>query len=167
MNCAGLFNFDIHGGNYLFADEVVHMLDWGGVVETIPEVQLDFPGFIDACRANDLARMRRYLANAEFYTEASLERHGSEIFKRQREVYFRPFLADKSFRFTPEFAAEVVRTQINVELMSGMAKPKHSVRVLNIRFIWSLYSLLGRLYAEADWGRIVEEELRRTKRAAA
>jgi hypothetical protein len=74
-----------------------------------------------------------------------------------RRVLVNPFLVDEAFRFTPEFARQVFcsMTSEHPNMNCITIKPWWMAQS---RIYWTLYSVLGRLGAEANWFRIAREE---------
>jgi predicted unusual protein kinase regulating ubiquinone biosynthesis (AarF/ABC1/UbiB family) len=161
-----LFNGDPHPGNYLIDTEVA--ADDGGVRVAF----LDY-GSVKMFTRERYASMRRIetsLATHDRDTfldvlreEGFLPRNAKvdeAIVHEWFELYTRPVLAEQPFRFTSEFAAEVLRSTTDPR------SPYNGVlRQLNLppdylllnRIQWGLNSVLAQLDAEADWQAIRDE----------
>lgn len=163
LSLRGLYNHDIHPGNFLFAPTGVVMIDWGATQPVERERRrYDFAEFIHSLRSGDEDDFTQRMILAGYFDETDLDpgserrRHG---IKMHRELYLKPFMGDGPFRFTPEFAAAVVRSQLKDELPGGKVRAPNVDYVLGMRIYWSLYSLLSRLGAEARFGQLLDEEI--------
>jgi predicted unusual protein kinase regulating ubiquinone biosynthesis (AarF/ABC1/UbiB family) len=132
------FNGDPHPGNYLFRPNGrVTFLDFG-LVKRYSQADVDLLlGLARSVVAGDKASVRRASEAAGYYPPE-----------------------DRPFRCTPEYASEVVR-----RFFFGRMSHGDAVKYANMPARWvilqrinvGLIAILGRLHAEANWRRIVEE----------
>jgi hypothetical protein len=154
------FNGDPHPGNYLFRPGGrVTFLDFGLVKRYRDD---DISQLMDLARAMvlepDLAALRAAAERAGYYPP------GAPVSDEEVREYSVPFwemvLDDAPFRFTPEYATEVVR-----RFFLGRASHGAAVKYADMPARWTilqrinvgLIAILGRLGAEANWRRIAEE----------
>jgi predicted unusual protein kinase regulating ubiquinone biosynthesis (AarF/ABC1/UbiB family) len=156
LNRAGIYYNDIHPGNFLFTDESVYLIDFGGAFTR--EEEGDGPDLftmVPAVRSGDRALVARRLTefgSLERPTEPELD----EMMTLHRDVLLKPFMDARPFRFTPDFAREVVTKQFEASrTVPRLGLPKRAY-LGSMRIFWSLYSLLGELGAEADWRTLLE-----------
>ena len=150
---AGLFRYDIHPGNYLLEGQVLHCLDFGGSVWTKGSGH-NFLEIIAAVQQNDREEFERQSIKSKFYSDIDLIRKNG-TFERNRDLILRPFVKNEKFRFNPKFAAEVFQGQTGIEAKATRGYLPDTQEQVDIRFYWSLYSLLGQLRAEANWFEIL------------
>jgi predicted unusual protein kinase regulating ubiquinone biosynthesis (AarF/ABC1/UbiB family) len=159
-----LFNGDPHPGNYLIdvgdgdANPRVGFIDYGSVklfsrerwrqMREVDEAVIrdDRDGFVQAMRGAGFVPPTATIDEDLVY----------EWFR----LYTRPILAEPPFRFTPEFAAEVLRTITDprspyADVLRRLNLPPDYL-LLN-RIQWGLNSVLGRLDAANDWRGIRDE----------
>lgn len=157
MSTVDLFNVDIHPGNFLVHEGRLVLLDFGAVLR-VSETNGRRLELIDALRRNDIERFVSLLEAGSFYTP-KLRQDPRPIVALYRNLYMRPFLEDKPFKFTTDFARSVLRTQYEIENKQGYTILPASSSLTNVRFYWSLYSLLAMLEAEADWGQLATDTI--------
>jgi predicted unusual protein kinase regulating ubiquinone biosynthesis (AarF/ABC1/UbiB family) len=154
------FNGDPHPGNYLFRPGGrVTFLDFGLVKRYSED---DATQLMDLAHAMvlepDQARARQAAERAGYYPP------GAPVTDQEVWDYSVAFWdmvrLDEPFRFTPEYASEVVR-----RFFFGRATHGDAVKWANMPARWvilqrinvGLIAILGRLGAEANWRRIAEE----------
>jgi predicted unusual protein kinase regulating ubiquinone biosynthesis (AarF/ABC1/UbiB family) len=155
-----VFNGDPHPGNYLFRPGGrVTFLDFG-LVKRYSEA--DITQLMDLAHAMvlepDRAKLRLASERAGYYPP------GAPVTDQEVWDYSVAFWemvrVDEPFRFTPEYATEVVR-----RFFLGRASHGDAVKWANMPARWTilqrinvgLIAILGRLSAEANWRRIAEE----------
>jgi predicted unusual protein kinase regulating ubiquinone biosynthesis (AarF/ABC1/UbiB family) len=159
-----LFNGDPHPGNYLVEDGpdglTVAFLDYGSVKLFSRERYASMRRLESAMSLGDQDAAIEALRDAGFLPRsANVDEDAVYAWFR---LYTKPVTADQPFTFTPEFAAEVIRT--SADPRSPLADV---VRRLNLpsdylllnRIQWGLNSVLGRLRATGDWRAIRDEYL--------
>jgi predicted unusual protein kinase regulating ubiquinone biosynthesis (AarF/ABC1/UbiB family) len=154
------FNGDPHPGNYLFRPGGrVTFLDFGLVKHYTPG---DIAQLMALTRAMilepDVAELRLEAERAGYYPPGAPV-SDQEIW--DYSIMFWQFLSDDvPFRFTPEFATDVVR-----RFMLGRATHGDAVKYADMPARWvilqriqvGMMAILGRLHAEANYRRIGEE----------
>jgi predicted unusual protein kinase regulating ubiquinone biosynthesis (AarF/ABC1/UbiB family) len=155
-----LFNGDPHPGNYLFpGDGSVVFLDFGSVKlfrsATRAQIRRQMQAVIDGDTATLLAVMDEsgFLPAREQWPD---ERLLMEWFRKFNE----PVLEDRPWRYTAEFAREVIRSGTDpragyLDTLRRCNLPPDYL-LLN-RIQWGVNSILGRLGARANWYRIARE----------
>ena len=154
------FNGDPHPGNYLFRPGGrVTFLDFG-LVKHYSDDEVDQA--MELARymvvEPDLARARGAAERAGYYPPGAPV-SDQEIFDYSI-TFWEMVQHDEPFRFTPEYASEVVR-----RFMLGRATHGAAVKYANMPARWvilqrinvGLVAVLGRLQAEANWHRIALE----------
>ncbi|MBW3663058.1 MAG: AarF/ABC1/UbiB kinase family protein [Actinobacteria bacterium] len=162
-----LFNGDPHPGNYLIegggADggSRVAFLDYGSVKMFSRERFAQMRAVDDAVVDDDLDRFMVSVRDAGFVPP------GVRIDEQRLFDWFRlfslPEVAEQPFTFTPDYAAEVLRTTTDLR-----SEYRDVLRQLNLppdylllnRIQWGINSVLGRLRATADWRAIRDEYVR-------
>jgi predicted unusual protein kinase regulating ubiquinone biosynthesis (AarF/ABC1/UbiB family) len=159
-----LFNGDPHPGNYLIEEGpeglVVAFLDYGSVKLFSRERYASMRRLEAAMSHGDQDAAIEALRAAGFLPR-SVQVDEDAVYEWFR-LYTRPVTAEQPFTFTPEFAAEVIRS--SADPRSPLADV---VRRLNLpsdylllnRIQWGLNSVLGRLGATGDWKTIRDEYL--------
>ncbi|MEX1164980.1 MAG: AarF/ABC1/UbiB kinase family protein [Nitriliruptor sp.] len=159
-----LFNGDPHPGNYLIEEGehglTVAFLDYGSVKLFSRERYASMRRIEAAMALSDRDAALSALRDAGFLPR-SAKVDGDAVYEWFR-LYTKPVLADQPFTFTPEFAAEVIRS--SADPRSPLADV---VRRLNLpsdylllnRIQWGLNSVLARLGARGDWRAIRDEYL--------
>ncbi len=156
LNVSGVFYSDIHRGNFIFKEEEVFLVDFGGVllrqeVDNGP----DYHQIVYAIERKDWVRVRDLFVQFGIITDPNDEEFGI-LLEMHRDFLLRPFLAGKRFRFTPQFASEVVHCQFKASRKIGRLKFPRGANQGSLRFFWSLYSLFSELGAEANWRDILD-----------
>ncbi|MTV27661.1 AarF/ABC1/UbiB kinase family protein [Nitriliruptoraceae bacterium ZYF776] len=160
-----LFNGDPHPGNYLVerdADGVptVAFLDYGSVKLFSRERYGTMRRIEAAMSLADRDEALQALRDAGFLPKrANVD---EDTVYEWFQLYTKPVLAEQPFTFTPEFAAEVIRSTTDPRSPYGDV-----VRRLNLpsdylllnRIQWGLNSVLARLEATNDWRAIRDEYL--------
>lgn len=154
------FNGDPHPGNYLFRPGGrVTFLDFGLVKRYTDEDISQLMDLVDAMVLDD--DMEKITAAA---TRSGYYPPGAPVAPEEIRDYSMAFWdmvrLDETFRFTPEYATEVVR-----RFMFGRATHGDAVKYANMPARWTilqrinvgLVAILGRLHAEANFRRIAEE----------
>jgi predicted unusual protein kinase regulating ubiquinone biosynthesis (AarF/ABC1/UbiB family) len=163
-----LFNGDPHPGNYLIeaagtaADggARVAFLDYGSVKMFTRERYASMRAIEQAVAHDDRDGTIAELRHAGFLPRnAAVD---EDIVFDWFRLYTYPVLAEQPFEFTPEFAAEVLRSTTDPR-----SRYNDVLRRLNLppdylllnRIQWGLYSVLARLGASNDWAAIRDEYL--------
>jgi predicted unusual protein kinase regulating ubiquinone biosynthesis (AarF/ABC1/UbiB family) len=159
-----LFNGDPHPGNYLIEDTDdpdttrVAFLDYGSVKLFTRERYRQMRAVDDAVVHDDRQAFLAGMRTSGFLPATA--RIDENLVYEWFRLFTRPVLADQPFCFTPEFAAEVLRTTTDPRSRFGDV-----LRRLNLppdylllnRIQWGLNSVLGRLGACNDWRSIRAE----------
>jgi hypothetical protein len=154
------FNGDPHPGNYLFQPGGrVTFLDFGLVKHYTEEdvaqlMALTHHMIIEP----DVAKLRIEAERAGYYPPGAPV--SDQDIWDYSITFWEMFRVDQRFRFTPEYATEVVR-----RFFLGRATHGEAVKYANMPGRWivlqriqvGLIAILGRLQAEANWRRIAEE----------
>jgi predicted unusual protein kinase regulating ubiquinone biosynthesis (AarF/ABC1/UbiB family) len=154
------FNADPHPGNYLFRPGGrVTFLDFG-VVKHFSEDDVDqLLDLADALIiAPSLDKVRAASVRAGYY--AADAPVSAEEIRDYSMAFWEMWREDAPFRYTPEYA-----TEVNRRFLLGRATHGNAVKYANMPARWTflqrinvgLIAILGRLHAEANWRRIVEE----------
>jgi predicted unusual protein kinase regulating ubiquinone biosynthesis (AarF/ABC1/UbiB family) len=154
------FNGDPHPGNYLFRPGGrISFLDFGLVKRYCDD---DITQLMDLARAMvlepDRGEARRASERAGYYPPGAPVTD-DEVWDFS-VTFWEMVRFDAPFRFTPEYATEVVR-----RFLFGRASHGDAVKWANMPARWTilqrinvgLIAILGRLGAEANWRRIAEE----------
>jgi len=154
------FNGDPHPGNYLFSPGgQVTFLDFGLVKRYTEDDTSQLLDMIDSLVLNpDLERARRATVRAGYYPEDAPV--STEEIVEYSMAFWEMIRLDAPFRFTPEYASEVVR-----RFFLGRATHGDAVKYADMPARWTilqrinvgLIAILGRLHAEANFRRIAEE----------
>ena len=154
------FNGDPHPGNYLFRPGGrVTFLDFGLVKRYSEDEQSQLLELVDAMILNpDLEAARRAAVRAGYYPEGAPV-SAQEIVDFSM-AFWEMVREDAPFRFTPEYATEVVR-----RFFLGRVTHGDAVKYADMPARWTilqrinvgLVAILGRLGAEANFRRIAEE----------
>ena len=159
----GLFNADPHPGNYLFhPDGTVTFLDFGCVQRFAAEQVSDMSGLLDAT----LARSATGVASALTRLGLLAGNDDTALDHLRLLDFYRAVLADRvspqPFTYTPEWAGEVVAHTYQplgpwYDVTRRLCMPKELL-FLN-RILIGASSVLGHLYATADW-KAIDHEIR-------
>ncbi|MEA3055421.1 MAG: hypothetical protein QOD30_853, partial [Actinomycetota bacterium] len=154
------FNGDPHPGNYLFRPGgQVTFLDFGLVKHYSDEDLSQLLDLADALIIDpDLGKIRRAAVRAGYYPEDAPV--SAEEIRDYSMAFWEMWREDAPFRFTPEYA-----TEVNRRFFLGRATHGAAVKYADMPARWTilqrinvgLIAILGRLGAEANWRRIVEE----------
>jgi predicted unusual protein kinase regulating ubiquinone biosynthesis (AarF/ABC1/UbiB family) len=163
-----LFNGDPHPGNYLVeeagtaADGGVRVafLDYGSVKMFTRERYASMRAIEQAVAHGDRDGTIAELRHAGFLPRNAVV--DEAVVYEWFRLYTYPVLAEQPFEFTPEFAAEVLRSTTDPR-----SRYNDVLRRLNLppdylllnRIQWGLYSVLARLGASNDWAAIRDEYL--------
>jgi predicted unusual protein kinase regulating ubiquinone biosynthesis (AarF/ABC1/UbiB family) len=161
-----LFNGDPHPGNYLIeapgsaADGGVRVafVDYGSVKMFTRERYASMRTVERAIASGDRDTAVTALREAGFLPRNAVV--DEQVVYDWFRLYTRPVLADQPFRFTSEFAAEVIRSTTDPR-----SRYSDVLRKLNLppdylllnRIQWGLNSVLARLDATNDWRAIRDE----------
>ncbi|MEX2504797.1 MAG: AarF/ABC1/UbiB kinase family protein [Egicoccus sp.] len=161
-----LFNGDPHPGNYLIEPEGsapdggvrVAFLDYGSV-KMFTRERYDSMRTVE----ESVARAERGDAIAALRAAGFLPktvRVDEELVHEWFRLYTRPVVAEQPFTFTPDYAAEVIRSTTDPrspysDVLRKLNLPPDYL-LLN-RIQWGLNSVLGRLGATNDWRAIRDE----------
>ncbi len=155
------FNADPHPGNYLFhPDGRVTFLDFG-CVKYFTKTDIDqLKNIVMSVHEGDPQKLFDAFAVAGFIDPNDAP--------TPQEVYdwysfgFGPVLTDEPFRYTPEFAHELVQREFDVTNEWGRVSSKFSLPkayVFLTRINLGLASIMGDMGSEARWGAIDAERL--------
>lgn len=158
-----LFNGDPHPGNYLIEERGGHgfprvaFLDYGSVKMFSRERYASMREVDDAVVADDREAFVAAMRSSGFLPP-TVEVDEDRLFAWFK-LYTQPVLADQ-FEFTPEFAAEILRSTTDprseyYDVLRKLNLPPDYL-LLN-RIQWGLNSVLGRLGARNDWRAIRDE----------
>ena len=149
----GIFNCDPHPGNYLFLSQgQVAFLDFGCVKRLPPDLIVKWRALIRAALERDRSRFDQLTAQIGFVgNRASFDfDYNWHMFM----YFYRPFIHDRPFKFTHEYAAESFANLLfNNKNRRSFNIPKDTV-FLN-RLQWGMYSVLAELGAETNWRRLI------------
>jgi ABC1 atypical kinase-like domain len=159
----GLFNADPHPGNYLFhEDGTVTFLDFGCVKRFSAERISVMSDLVDAALACDAPGVLKAFIRVGLLTDDTAE----ELDPDRLLDYYRAALRDRwdaqPFTYTPESVAELVTGTYQPvgpwsDITGRLQMPK-DLLFLN-RITLGASSILGHLYASADW-RSIDSEIR-------
>ena len=161
-----LFNGDPHPGNYLIepagtaADDGVRVafLDYGSVKMFTRERYASMRAVEQAMASADRESAVAALREAGFVPpNAAID---EDLVYEWFLLYTQPVVAEQPFTFTPDFAAEVIRSTTDPrspysDVLRQLNLPSDYL-LLN-RIQWGLNSVLGRLRARNDWRAIRDE----------
>jgi predicted unusual protein kinase regulating ubiquinone biosynthesis (AarF/ABC1/UbiB family) len=156
-----LFNGDPHPGNYLVeADGRVAFLDYGSVKMFTRERYASMRRIEAAMSLSDRDEALAALRDAGFLPRTA--RVDEQLVYEWFQLYTKPVLAPQPFTYTPEFAAEVIRSSADprspyADVVRRLNLPSDYL-LLN-RIQWGLNSVLARLGACGDWRAIRDEYL--------
>ncbi|GGI04627.1 ABC1 kinase family protein [Egicoccus halophilus] len=161
-----LFNGDPHPGNYLIEPEGsaadggvrVAFLDYGSVKMFTRENYDAMRSVEESVAHADRHRAIDALRSAGFLPPTA--RVDEELVHEWFRLYTRPVVAEQPFTFTPEYAAEVIRSNTDPRSPYGDVLRKLNLPpdyLLLNRIQWGLNSVLGRLGATNDWRAIRDE----------
>jgi hypothetical protein len=163
----GLFNADPHPGNYLFhGDGTVTFLDFGCVKRFTAERVSAMSALVDAALACDAPGLMRAFIDVGLLADGEAEGLSPD---RLLEFY-RTGLRDRwdaqPFTYTPEWVAEIVAATYQPlgawgEITRRLQMPKDLLFLNRINVGAS--SILGHLYATADW-KSIDSEIRHDRR---
>jgi predicted unusual protein kinase regulating ubiquinone biosynthesis (AarF/ABC1/UbiB family) len=161
-----LFNGDPHPGNYLVEDEGtaadggrrVAFLDYGSVKMFTRERFSSMRTVEEAVARADQAAAMAALREAGFLPKNAVV--DEAVLHDWFRLYTRPVNDQQPFTFTPDYAAEVIRSTTDPrgrygEVLRRLNLPADYL-LLN-RIQWGLNSVLGRLQATGDWRAIRAE----------
>lgn len=162
-----LFNGDPHPGNYLIEDDAaddggvrVAFLDYGSVKLFTRERYAAMRRIEAAVSLDDRDEALQALREAGFLPRSA--KVDEQLVYEWFQLYTKPVLAQQPFTFTPEFAAEVIRSSADprspyADVVRRLNLPSDYL-LLN-RIQWGLNSVLARLGASNDWRAIRDEYL--------
>jgi predicted unusual protein kinase regulating ubiquinone biosynthesis (AarF/ABC1/UbiB family) len=161
-----LFNGDPHPGNYLVeapgsagdGGRRVAFLDYGSVKMFTRERYASMRAVEEAVALEDRHMAIEALRDAGFLPRRA--EVDEALLHEWFRLYTRPVHAEQPFTFTPEYAAEVIRSTTDPR-----SRYRDVLRRLNLppdylllnRIQWGLNSVLARLSATADWRAIRDE----------
>ncbi|MFA9445290.1 ABC1 kinase family protein [Egicoccus sp. AB-alg6-2] len=161
-----LFNGDPHPGNYLIEPEGsaadggvrVAFIDYGSVKMFTRERYDSMRAVEESVARADRGEALEALRQAGFLPKTA--RVDEDLVHAWFRLYTRPVVADQPFTFTPEYAAEVIRSTTDPrspysDVLRKLNLPPDYL-LLN-RIQWGLNSVLGRLGATNDWRAIRDE----------
>lgn len=159
-----LFNGDPHPGNYIIEDAgngrapLVAFLDYGSVKLFSRERFAQMQEVDQAVLDGELDRFVEAMRVAGFIPP-NVDVDEPLLFDWFR-LFMRPVLDEQPFTFTPEYAAEVLRTTTDLrspyrEVLRQLNLPPDYL-LLN-RIQWGINSVLARLHATNDWRGIRDE----------
>ncbi len=154
-----LFNGDPHPGNYLYEDDGrVAFLDYGSVKMFSRERFAHMEAMNETVLRGDARELVVRLRESGFLPPGV--EIDAELMLEWFLLYMRPVAAPQPFTYTPEFAAEVIRSTTHprskyLEVLRPLNLPPDYL-LLN-RIHWGVNSVLARLWASNDWRGIREE----------
>ena len=159
----GVFNADPHPGNYLFHDDgTVTFLDFGAVKWFPPARVYAMSRAIDAALDGDAeAVVRSFIDLGILMDDDARSLDSTRLLDFYRHA-LRDRWDDQPFTETPEFAAEIVSRFYEpfgpwCDITGRLRMPKDLVLLNRINL--GVISVLGSLYATADW-RSIDDEIR-------
>lgn len=159
----GVFNADPHPGNYLFHDDgTVTFLDFGAVKRFTPAQLSVMSAVVDAALASDANGVLRAFVGLGMLSEDDAKSIDPDRLLEFYRYALRDRWDDQPFTQTPEFAAEIVARSYEplgpwYDVTRRIRMPKDLVLLNRINLGAS--SVLGHLYATADW-RAIDDEIR-------
>jgi predicted unusual protein kinase regulating ubiquinone biosynthesis (AarF/ABC1/UbiB family) len=158
-----LFNGDPHPGNYLVESTDperprVGFIDYGSVKMFNRERYGQMRAVDDAVVRDDKEGFLYEIRASGFLPRTA--RVDEDRLYEWFQLYTRPVIAEQPFEFTPDFAAEILRTTTDprspyADVLRQLNLPPDYL-LLN-RIQWGLNSVLGRLRARNDWRAIRDE----------
>ncbi len=150
----GFLKYDLDPSNFRFNDSELWTLDFAGLAPYEWSGSQNLLQVIQSLQKGNSEGLKAYMQGMVVRPETY---EFSKELKLHQDVLLRPFLVEGAFRFTTEFARRVffAMTVDHPNLGSVAVKPWWMPYT---RFYWTLYSMLGRLEAEANWGQIAAEE---------
>jgi predicted unusual protein kinase regulating ubiquinone biosynthesis (AarF/ABC1/UbiB family) len=159
----GLFNADPHPGNYLFhEDGTVTFLDFGCVKKFTAERISVMSGLVDAALACDAPGLLQLFINVGLLAENDARGLDPDRLLEFYRAALRDRWDTQPFTYTPESVAEIVAGTYQPvgpfsDITQRLQMPKDLV-FLN-RITIGVSSMLGHLYATADW-KSIDSEIR-------
>jgi predicted unusual protein kinase regulating ubiquinone biosynthesis (AarF/ABC1/UbiB family) len=159
----GVFNADPHPGNYLFHDDgTVTFLDFGCVKRFTAERLSVMSAVVDAALDDDAAGVLQAFMELGMLSEDDAHRIDPQRLLEFYRYALRDRWDDQPFTETPKFAAEIVARSYEplgpwYDVTRRFRMPKDLVLLNRINLGAS--SVLGHLYARADW-RAIDDEIR-------
>jgi serine/threonine protein kinase len=159
----GLFNGDPHPGNYLFHDDgTVSFLDFGCVKRFTPERVSSMSGLVDAALARNAPEVLRTFIKLGLLTDHDANGLDPDRLLEFYRAALRDRWDDQPFTYTPESVADIVATTYQpmgpfYDVSRRLQMPK-DLLFLN-RITIGTSSILGHLYAAADW-KSIDAEIR-------
>jgi predicted unusual protein kinase regulating ubiquinone biosynthesis (AarF/ABC1/UbiB family) len=159
----GLFNGDPHPGNYLFHDDgTVSFLDFGCVKRFTPERVSSMSGLVDAALARNAPEVLRTFIKLGLLTDHDANGLDPDRLLEFYRAALRDRWDDQPFTYTPESVADIVATTYQpmgpfYDVSRRLQMPK-DLLFLN-RITIGTSSILGHLYATADW-KSIDAEIR-------
>ena len=159
----GLFNADPHPGNYLFhPDGTVTFLDFGCVNRFTAERVSVMSALVDAALACDAPSVLRAFITIGLLTDDSAEGLESDRLLEFYRAALRDRWDTQPFTYTPESVAHIVAATYqpsgpSYDITRRLQMPK-DLLYLN-RITIGASSILGHLYATADW-KAIDAEIR-------
>ncbi len=163
LHCHGVFNADPHPGNYLFHDDgSVTFLDFGSVKRFKAEQLSVMSAVVDAALDNDTDGVVRAFMELGMLSEDDARKVEPSRLLEFYRYALRDRWDEQPFTETPEFAAEIVARSYEpfgpwYDVTRQLRMPKDLVLLNRINLGAS--SVLGHLYATADW-RAIDNEIR-------
>jgi predicted unusual protein kinase regulating ubiquinone biosynthesis (AarF/ABC1/UbiB family) len=154
-----LFNADPHPGNYLFREDgTVTFLDFGCVKHFTPEHVATMRGIVAASVDGDAPALYALLDDAGFIDPADPPDPG-ELLALFREQFV-PLISPQPFTYTPEYAAEVVRSEFSLYGEHSAVTRRLSLQpdyLMITRIDLGVTSVLAGLGATGPWAAIRAE----------
>jgi predicted unusual protein kinase regulating ubiquinone biosynthesis (AarF/ABC1/UbiB family) len=143
------FNCDPHPGNYLFTrDGRVAFLDFGCVKAFEPEFVERWKRMIRSVLEQNHAAFKEAILALQLVPNPS--KFDFEYHFKVMLYLYRPWLRDKPFRYTREYAAESTKVLVTENPNQFQTNIPRDFVFVN-RLQWGLNSVLARLSAEANW----------------
>jgi predicted unusual protein kinase regulating ubiquinone biosynthesis (AarF/ABC1/UbiB family) len=159
----GLFNADPHPGNYLFHDDgTVTFLDFGCVNSLSAQRVSAMSALVDAALACDAPGLRQSFINVGLLADNDAEGLDPDRLLEFYRAALRDRWDTQPFTYTPESVAEIVAGTYQplgpwFDITRRLSMPK-DLLFLN-RITIGVSSILGHLYATADW-KSIDSEIR-------
>jgi predicted unusual protein kinase regulating ubiquinone biosynthesis (AarF/ABC1/UbiB family) len=159
----GLFNADPHPGNYLFhGDGTVTFLDFGCVKRFTAERVSVMSALVDAALACDAPGLLRAFIDVGLLADDAAEGLGPDRLLEFYRAGLRDRWDTQPFTYTPEWVAEIVAGTYQQsgpwrDITRRLQMPKDLLFLNRINVGAS--SVLGHLYATADW-KSIDSEIR-------
>ncbi|MBK8012723.1 MAG: AarF/ABC1/UbiB kinase family protein [Deltaproteobacteria bacterium] len=170
LHIHGMFNADPHPGNYAFrSDGGINFFDFGCVQRFTRQDVLAFEEVQEAALRGERGAPLRARIGAVYGIPSSLDDELWGVVEEYVLLGFEPILMPQPYRYGPDYTQRLGDYVLRAKLVAakkirktGLWDAKRPGVVFLHRINYGVASLLARLEAEVDWGRIVEEARART-----